>query len=751
MEVKIDPEKEKKEILSAYRGLLRVSKHVKTKEDKKQVRKAFELALEAHGGMRRKSGEPYILHPLAVARIVAEEIKLGTTAIVSAILHDTVEDTNITLEDVKLQFGPKVCAIIDGLTKIKDVFDHTSSLQAENFKKMLLTLSDDIRVILIKIADRLHNMRTLESMREDKQLKVASETLYMYAPLAHRLGLFSIKSELEDLALKYTHPEEYEEIVEKLRRTQAVRTRFINRFTLPIRRELDAQGFKYEIKARTKSAFSIWNKIHKQNIPFEEIYDLFAVRIILTGEYKVDINSKLDKDHKEEKSDCWRVYSIVTDFYQPNLNRLRDWISTPKANGYESLHTTVMSETGKWVEVQIRTRRMDEIAEMGYAAHWKYKGSEEAESGLDNWVRKMRETLENDSDGAIDFLDEFKLNLFSDEIFVFTPLGDLKTLPVGATALDFAFEIHSKVGEACIGAKVNQRLVPLSHVLKSGDQIEIITSKKQKAKEGWLDYVVTAKAKSKIRGALKEESKKVASIGKEMVQRKLKSIGVSFDSKNIAALERHLGYKETIDMYRDIADGRLSLKRLKDYEVVKSRLVFNEQETVVSSNGDLKSVKTKSKFSKKDTLIIGDDEMDVPYKLAACCNPIPGDDVFGFVTINDGIKIHRMNCPNAVQLRSNFAYRILRAKWQSQKEKEFIAEVNFKGIDDVGLVLKITQTISNDLNVNMKSISFESNDGVFDGRITVFVYDTSHLNDLMDKLREVEGVLTVQRGVMGGK
>src|SRR5690554_4642148 len=739
MTVRIDPEKEKREILSAYRGLLRVAKHVKTKEDKKLVRKAFDLALEAHSGMRRKSGEPFILHPLAVARIVAEEIKLGTTAIVSAILHDTVEDTSITLEDIEHQFGKKVSAIIDGLTKIKDVFDHTASLQAENFKKMLLTLSDDVRVILIKIADRLHNMRTLDTMRDDKQLKVASETLYMYAPLAHRLGLYSIKSELEDLALKYTHPQEYEDITKKLKKTQAVRTRFINRFTLPIRRELDAQGFKYEIKGRTKSVYSIWNKINKQNIPFEEIYDLFAVRIIL------------DSEPKDEKADCWRVYSVVTDFYQPNLNRLRDWISTPKANGYESLHTTVMSQTGKWVEVQIRTRRMDEIAEMGYAAHWKYKGSQEADSGLDNWVKKMRETLENNSEGAIDFIDDFKLNLFSDEIFVFTPLGDLKTLPAGATALDFAFEIHTQVGESCIGAKVNQRLVPLSHVLKSGDQIEIITSKKQKAKEGWLNYVTTAKAKSKIRAALKEESKKVAGIGKEMVQRKFNALGVNFESYNIDALERHFGYKETLDMYRDIAEGKLNLKRLKDYEVVKNRLVFKEEESSNAAGGDLKAIKTKSKFAKKDTLIIGDNEEDVPYKLAVCCNPIPGDDVFGFVTINDGIKIHRMNCPNAVQLRSNYAYRVIKAKWQSQKDKEFLATVIFKGIDDLGLVHNITQTISSDLNVNMKAISFESNDGVFDGKVSVFVYDADHLNNLMNRLRRVEGVLTVERGDLHGE
>lgn len=737
MEVKIDPEKEKKQILSAYRGLLRVAKHVKTKEDKKQVRKAFDLAMEAHRGMRRKSGEPYILHPLAVARIVAEEIRLGTTAIVGAILHDTVEDTNISLEDIEHQFGPKVSSIIDGLTKISDVFDHTASLQAENFKKMLLTLSDDVRVILIKIADRLHNMRTLESMREDKQLKIASETLYMYAPLAHRLGLFSIKSELEDLALKYTHPQEYAEIVKKLKKSQALRTRFINRFTLPIRNALDRHGFKYEIKGRTKSIYSIWNKINKKNIPFEEIYDLFAVRIIL------------DSEPDEEKADCWRVYSIVTDFYTPNLNRLRDWISTPKANGYESLHTTVMSDVGRYVEVQIRTRRMDEVAEMGYAAHWKYKDRQEGESNLDTWVAKMRETLENSNDGAIDFLDEFKLNLFSDEIFVFTPLGDLKTLPVGATALDFAFEIHSQVGETCIGAKVNQRLVPLSHQLKSGDQIEIITSKKQKAKEGWLDYVVTAKAKSKIKSALKEEKKKIAGIGKEMVQRKFKNIGAHFDSRNVDTLERHLGYDETLNMYRDIANGKVSLKRLKNFEVEKGKLHFTDKTaTPTSDSATPTSTKSKKKYTKKDTLIIGDDEKDVPYKLAVCCNPIPGDDVFGFVTINDGIKVHRMNCPNAVQLRSNYAYRILRAKWQSQKDKEFIAEVKFKGIDDVGLVHRITHTISGDLNVNMKSIGFESNDGVFDGRITVYVYDTGHLNDLINRMREIEGVLTVQRGDM---
>lgn len=732
MELHIDLEKEKKEILASYRALLRVAKYSKSSDDKKQIRKAFDVALDAHKDMRRKSGEPYIYHPIAVARIVAEEIGLGTTAIIAALLHDTVEDTDLTLDDVEHLFGPKVRMIIDGLTKISDIFDHTVSIQAENFKKMLLTLSDDVRVILIKISDRLHNMRTLESMRRDKQLKIASETQYMYAPLAHRLGLYSIKSELEDLALKYMEPDQYGEIVSKLKKGQAVRTRFINRFKLPITRALDKEGFSYTVKSRPKSISSIWNKIYKKNIPFEQIYDLFAIRIIL------------DTPPEREKADCWKVYSIVTDFYQPNPDRLRDWISTPKANGYESLHTTVMSPTGKWVEVQIRTERMDEIAEKGYAAHWKYKDRTEGESSLDVWLARIREMLESNNSGAIDFIDDFKLNLFSDEIFVFTPNGDLKSLPSGATALDFAFEIHSQVGESCIGAKVNQKLVPLSHPLKSGDQIEILTSKKQKAKEDWLNYVVTAKAKSKIKAALKEEQKKVASLGKEVVQRKFKSLGVDFNSRNVSELEQFFRYKAATDLYQDIAKGKVTLKKLKGFQVENGQLIFDKTETLPEP-GAAKEPKSGSKIP-KDTLIIGDDEKDVPYKLAQCCNPIPGDDVFGFVTINEGIKIHRTNCPNAVQLRSNYAYRVIRAQWLSQKEKEFIADVIFKGIDDLGLVHNITQTISADLNVNMKAISFESNDGVFDGKVSVFVYDTDHLNSLMAKLRKVEGVLTVSRG-----
>jgi GTP pyrophosphokinase len=731
---KFDPEEDKKLILPAYRGLLRTAKFSKDKEDRKVIRKAFDLALEAHKDMRRKSGEPYILHPLAVARICAEDIGLGTTSIVAAILHDTVEDTEITLEDIDHLFGPKVRDIIDGLTKISDVFDHTASIQAENFKKMLLTLSDDVRVILIKLADRLHNMRTLGSMRRDKQLKIASETQFMFAPLAHRLGLYAFKTELEDLALKYTEPEQYDEIESNLKKGQAVRTRFINRFTLPIRRALDAEGLKYEVKGRTKSIHSIWNKIHKKNIPFEEIYDVFAIRIIL------------ETDLKNEKALCWNVYSMVTDFYQPNPDRLRDWVSTPKGNGYESLHTTVMSPTGKWVEVQIRTQRMDEIAEKGYAAHWKYKDQQAQESSLDTWLNRIRDMLETNNGEALDFIDDFKLNLFSDEIFVFTPNGELKTLPAGATALDFAFEIHTQVGEACIGAKVDQRLVPLSHKLKSGDQIEILTSKKQKAKEDWLNYVVTAKAKSKIKQALKEEQKKVASLGREIVQRKFKSLGVEFASGNVSELEKFYGYDSATSLYEDIAKGKVSLKKLKGFTVEKKQLHFEREDSETEHEEPRKS---GAQAIPKDTLIIGDDEVDVPYKLSHCCNPIPGDDVFGFVTINDGIKIHRVRCPNAVQMRSNFAYRIIKAKWQSQKESEFAAKIRFKGIDDLGLVEKITHAISSDLNVNMKAISFESNDGVFDGRVTVLVYNTNHLNSLIKRLQDVEGVLTVERVKLG--
>ncbi|MFM9985347.1 MAG: RelA/SpoT family protein [Flavobacteriales bacterium] len=728
----LDLEEERREILRRYRGLLRVCHRSKSRADRARIRKAFEVAVEAHKDMRRKSGEPYIYHPLAVAKIAAEEIGLDTTSIVCALLHDTVEDTDITLDDVQNLFGKKERTIIDGLTKISGISDYgNSSDQAENFRKMLLTLSDDVRVILVKLADRLHNMRTLDHMKREKQLKIASETLFMYAPLAHRLGLYNIKTELEDLSLKFKDPEVYEDIINRLQKTQAVRTRFINQFTLPIRRSLDKIGFKYEIKSRTKSVFSIWNKIVKKGVPFEEIYDVFAIRIIL------------DSVPEMEKSDCWRVYSIVTDFYQPSPERLRDWISIPKSSGYESLHTTVMSPGGKWVEVQIRSERMDELAEKGFAAHWKYKDAPESpESKLDRWLDQVRDVLDNPEDNAIDFIDNFKLSLFSEEIYVFTPNGDLKTLPVGATSLDFAFHIHSHIGSQCIGAKVNFKLVPLSHKLRSGDQVEILTSKKQRPKEDWLNIVVTASARHKIRDALREEKKQIAEEGKEMLKRKFGHLKVEWLSVNIEELVKQYDTDSALELYFRIAKGSLDLTRLKGFSVESGRIKFDKKDAAAKEEVEPRIITTPSKG---ETLLIGDDQQKMEYKLAPCCNPIPGDEVFGFITIGEGIKIHRTNCPNAQELMSKYAYRVIKARWRNKETVQFEVGLKFSGIDDVGIVQSITNIISTDMNVNMRSISFDANDGIFQGKVIVLVHDTMHLNSLMDRLKAVEGVLTVDR------
>jgi guanosine-3',5'-bis(diphosphate) 3'-pyrophosphohydrolase len=734
----IDLEEEKREILRRYRGLLRVCHRSKSRADRARIRKAFELAAEAHKDMRRKSGEPYIYHPIAVAKIAAEEIGLDTTSIVCALLHDTVEDTEITLDDIQNLFGKRERIIIDGLTKISGVsnYENTSD-QAENFRKMLLTLSDDVRVILIKLADRLHNMRTLDHMKREKQLKIASETLFMYAPLAHRLGLYNIKTELEDLALKFKDPETYESIVSKLQKTQAVRTRFINAFTLPIRRALDKFGFKYDIKSRTKSIYSIWNKIVKKGVPFEEIYDVFAIRIIL------------DTQMETEKSDCWRVYSIVTDFYQPSPERLRDWISIPKSSGYESLHTTVMSPSGKWVEVQIRSVRMDEMAEKGFAAHWKYKDSPETpESKLDKWLIQVREVLENPEDNAIDFIDNFKLSLFSEEIYVFTPNGDLKTLPVGATALDFAFHIHSQIGSQCIGAKVNFKLVPLNYKLRSGDQVEILTSKKQRPKEDWLSIVITASARQKIRDALREEKKLIADDGKDMLRRKLSGLKVEFNSKNIDEFVKKFETENATELYYRIAKGKIDLTRLKGFTVDGNKIRFEnktESNIVQKSEATSQEKVVITTQGKNETLLIGDEKQRVDYTLASCCHPIPGDEVFGFITVNEGIKIHRTNCPNAQELMSKYAYRVIKARWNNAETVDFEVGLKFSGTDDVGIVQNITNIISTDMNVNMRAISFEAKDGIFQGKVIVLVKDTIHLNALMDKLKAVDGVLTVDR------
>jgi len=731
MEMEIDLEKERKEILNAFRGLLRTVKN-RSREDTKLIRKAFDVAVEAHKDMRRKSGEPYIYHPIAVARICTEEMGLGPTAIVCALLHDTVEDTHITLEDVEDLFGSKVRLIIDGLTKIPEVFDENASIQAENFRKMILTISDDLRVVLIKLADRLHNMRTLESMRADKQLKIASETKFLYAPLAHRLGLYSVKSELEDLALKYTEPEVYAQIESALKSTQDVRNRFIRRFVAPIREALQFEGYVFEIKVRTKSVSSIWRKMQTKGIPFEEVYDVFAIRIIT------------DSPLELEKSDSWRIYSIVTDFYQPSPDRLRDWISTPRANGYESLHTTVMSPQGKWVEVQIRSKRMDEIAEKGLAAHYKYKESKNEESKFDRWISEIRDLLENPDISAMEFVNEFKLNLFVDEIYVFTPKGELRVLPTGSTILDFAYDIHTAIGDTCIGAKVNNKLVPLSYQLSSGDQLEIITSSKQKPNDEWLRMVVTARAKQKIKSSLNEERKQIAADGKEVLQRKFKQHNIRFVSENITFLEKFFHLPSATELYFRIAKGKIDLAKLRDFENDNGILQLETKE--VKAKKVRKNVNIQPKIDKKsDTIIIGEDFKNIQYSLAKCCNPIPGDQVFGFITISEGIKIHRNNCPNAEHLMSKMAYRIINARWRNEELVERMAALKIFGFDKMGIVNRLTEIISNQHNVNMRSISFETEDGIFEGRIRVMVYDTEHLEQLVRKFEQVDGVQRVER------
>ncbi len=728
-ELIIDLEAEKKEILKRYRALLKACKPNLQKGDKRLIRQAFDMSLESHQDMRRKSGEPYIYHPIAVAQIAAEEIGLGTTSIVCALLHDVVEDTDITLEDIEIVFGKKVAKIIDGLTKISGVFDYNSSLQAENFRKMLLTLADDVRVILIKLADRLHNMRTMDHMPREKQLKIASETIYLYAPLAHRLGLYSMKSELEDLSMKYTEPSTYKYIAKNLNEKKAEREKFIKEFIDPIQNILNEQGLKAEVYGRPKSIHSIWNKMRKKNIPFEEVYDLFAIRIIL--------NSKID----QEKADCWKAYSIVTDFYRPNPDRLRDWVSSPKANGYESLHTTVMGPKGQWVEVQIRTERMNEIAEKGFAAHWKYKEAPNAESsGLDQWLQKVREMLKNPESNALDFIDDFKMNLFSDEIFIFTPKGALRQLPVGATALDFAFDIHSDLGASCIGAKVNHKLVPLSHTLQNGDQVEIITSGKQSPKEDWLSFVITAKAKSKIKSSLKEEKKKIAEDGKEILERKMKSLKIPFTIENLNKITTYFRLHASQDLMYQVAKGLIDISDLKNYLTAEKHLDQKVHERTEPSE----FIK-KLKKDEIDTLLIGEDLQKIDYKLSSCCNPIPGDDVFGFVTVGEGIKIHRTICPNATKLMSNFGYRIVKAKWNSQKQLAFLTGIKIIGIDEVGLINNLTTVISNDFKVNMRSITVDSHEGIFEGSIMVYVNDTMHLDNLIAKLKLVRGVTDVSR------
>ncbi len=726
----IDFEQEKKEILNKYKSLLRVCADKIDKSDKKNIRKAFDIAVEAHKDMRRKSGEPYIYHPIAVAHIAAKEIGLGATSIICALLHDLVEDTDYTLKDIKEIFGRKVAQIIDGLTKIQDVFDKNVSMQAENFRKMLLTLSDDVRVILIKLADRLHNMRTLDNMSKSKQLKIASETLYLYAPLAHRLGLYSIKTELEDLGLKFTKPEIYKAIAQELKETKEERRKFIAKFTKPIRAKLKENNFIFSIAGRPKSIFSIREKMVTTGVNFNNVFDKFAIRIII------------DSSLENEKADCWRIYSIVTDFYTPNPDRLRDWVSTPKANGYESLHTTVMGDDGKWVEVQIRSKRMDEIAEKGYAAHWKYKQEGNKETSLDAWIEKIRELLTNPESNAIDFIDDFKLNLYSGEIYIFTPGGDLKTFPKGSTALDFAFEIHTDVGLKCMGVKVNGRLVSLSHELQSGDQVEVITSQKQRPREDWLRFVVTSRAKSKIKSALKEDKKVIAVVGKEIAERKLKHLKVKLTNQTETELIKYFDTGNAINLFFRFGTGAISNTEIKDfvrlkkggwYQTIKNRIYGPVSSSV---NTDITSDKV---------IVFNDDEEVLDYKMAVCCNAIPGDIIFGFLTVDDGIKVHRSDCPNSIQLRSRYAYRVLKAKWISNDVIDFVASINVKGIDSVGLMNKVTQIISNQMHVNIKSINISTDDGIFEGIITLKVHNVTFLKELTKKLKRIKAISSITR------
>ncbi|MBS1506262.1 MAG: bifunctional (p)ppGpp synthetase/guanosine-3',5'-bis(diphosphate) 3'-pyrophosphohydrolase [Bacteroidetes bacterium] len=729
----VDAVEEKREIINRYRRLLRKAKPVLKEGDAKLIKRAFTIAMEAHKNMRRKSGEPYIFHPLTVAEICVEEIGLGTTSIVAALLHDVVEDTDIQLSDIERTFGKKITSIVDGLTKIRGVFEYGTSAQAENFRKMLFTLSEDVRVILIKLADRLHNMRTLESMPRNKQLRVANETIYLYAPLAHRLGLNAIKTELEDLYLRFTDYATYRDIANKIDATKTSRNRFIKQFVQPIKDELDMLKVNYEIKSRPKSIFSIFNKMRKQNIPFEEVYDLFAIRIII------------DTSLEHEKSFCWQVYSIVTDFYTPNPDRLRDWISTPKGNGYESLHTTVMAKNGQWVEVQIRTKRMDEIAEKGYAAHWKYKdNTAKYESNLEKWLVRVRETLEKQDLTALEFVDDFRGNLFNEEVFVFTPKGELKTIPKGATALDFAFEIHTDIGAKCIGAKVNQKLVPINHVLRNGDQIEILTSSKQKPNEDWLRFVISPKAKNKIKDLLKEDRRKVADDGKEILIRKLRQMKIDVNGQVYEQLREFFNVSSQLELLYKVGKGIITIADIKKFQDYKPTGV---KKLAVSEVADVKTIEQeiKSKGRSEDTLLIGEDMDVVEYKLAKCCTPIPGDEVFGFVTVSEGIKIHRTNCPNAPELLANHGNRVIKAKWTSQHEVAFLTGLKVVGTDRVGLINDVSKVISEELKVNMSSLSFKTDHGIFNGEIMLYVNDTRHLEMLISKLEKVEGVVQVNR------
>ncbi len=725
---------ENKEITKQYKKLLKISYRSLTKDDKKLIRSAFDLAVDAHKDQRRKSGEAYIFHPIAVAKIVASEIGLDATSIAAALLHDVVEDTDVTITDIEQMFGESVARIVDGLTKISNLSsDKDISLQAENFRKMLLTLNEDVRVIIIKIADRLHNMQTMDSMPAHKQVKIASETLFIYAPLAHRIGMYNIKSELEDLGLKYTEPEVYNDILDKIKDSKEEQDEYIKSFTKIIKNSLDNENLIYDIKGRPKSIFSIRRKMMVQNVSFDEVYDKFAVRIIYKG------------NDENEKFLAWKIYSIVTDHFRPNPTRLRDWISSPKSTGYEALHITVMGPKGRWVEVQVRSERMNEIAEKGFAAHYKYKNKEKGDIELDDWLNKLQDTLGSSEINAVDFVEEFKLNLYAKEIFVFSPMGDLYSLPKGATALDFAFTVHTQIGMHTRGTRVNGKLVPLSHQLKSGDQVEIITSDKAKPNANWLDYATTGRARSKIKTSLNEEKKQIANDGKVILGRKLKSLKIAFDEKTINQLVIYFKIKTSLDLFYRVGAGIIDNKKLKEFSNSRNNAIVSFFKNRLKRPSSLEDVNKDELTAKYDQLVFGKEEEKLDYTLSPCCNPIPGDKVFGFITVSEGIKVHKNNCPNALQLQSNFSYRIIKAKWIDSTQSDFKAELDISGIDTIGLVNEVTKIISSNHNINMISVHFESHDGVFNGRVIVVVKNISILNNLVKNIKKINGIDKVTR------
>ncbi len=738
----LQTESERKLILEKFDDLVKSCTRCNSEYDIKLITKAFNLANEAHKGVRRKSGEPYILHPIAVAKICVQEIGLGAKSVAVGLLHDVVEDTEYTIEDMRNLFGEKISYLIDGLTKMEGVFDKNSSLQAENFRKMLLTLTDDVRVMLIKLADRLHNLRTLDSMPRHKQIKIANETIYLYAPLAHRLGLYAIKSELEDLSLKFRFPDIYDEIKNKIAESEKNRIQFINKFSLPIINKLEENNIEFEISGRPKSIYSVWKKMQTKNVTFEEIYDLFAIRIIFDPYPAIP-----------EKTQCWHIYSIITDIYKPKPDRLRDWVSTPKANGYEALHLTVMGPGGTWVEVQVRSRRMDDIAERGFAAHWKYKEQATYESEIDKWIQKIKETLSSPQSDAMEFLDEFKLNLFASEIYVFTPKGETKTLPAGATSLDFAYEIHSGIGNKAIGAKVNHKLAPLNQTLQSGDQVEIITAEAQRPQLEWLEFVATAKAKQTIKNALKAETKNRVNIGKQLLEDELRVNGLKPSSRVFRKILPAYECLSKDELYSKLGAGLITLDDLNkilkrntqnkwiQYWGLQFLATPRKRKTTEEVAVEQPTIDKKKPFLLKENA----NQEALDYNIGQCCNAIPGDDVIGFLTPDGKVTVHKTTCPNVVRLSAQFGDKMLTVKWTTHKILSFLTSVSVRGIDRIGIISELTKEISEELNVNIRKLHIESHDGIFEGYIDLYVHSVSDLNNLIMNVMKIKGIDSIKR------